>query len=90
MKPTRNRLLRKLVFERDAGICIDCGKYDPKWEADHDVALWSGGRDTLANLVTRCRHHHLSKTVSEAPVRAKTDRLRERHDLTQRRRKIGP
>lgn len=84
----RNRLLRKKVFERDGGICIDCGRYDPKWEHDHDLAIWSGGPDTLENSVTRCRAHHLQKTIGEAPVRAKTDRLRERMELMRKRREI--
>ena len=85
----RNKLLRKRVFERDGGICVDCGRFDPKWEHDHDLALWNGGPDTLENSVTRCRNCHLRKTVGETPVRAKTDRLRARHDLTQRRRQIA-
>lgn len=84
----RSRYLRKKVMERDQGICCLCGKYDPKWEADHTVALWSGGKDALDNMRTLCRRCHGEKTVSETPVRAKTDRLRARHDLTQRRRQI--
>jgi len=90
MKPriVRNKLLRKRVFERDGGLCRDCGRFDPKWEHDHDVPLWSGGKDDLDNSVTRCRRCHVRKTIGEAPVRAKTDRLRERHDATVRRRQI--
>lgn len=84
----RNRLLRKKVFERDQGICVDCGRYDSKWEHDHDLALWNGGPDTLENSVTRCRQCHKRKTIGEAPVRAKTDRLRARHEATQMRRTI--
>jgi 5-methylcytosine-specific restriction endonuclease McrA len=86
---TRNRLLRRKVYERDKGICCDCSRFDPKWEADHDVELWEGGRDVLENLKTRCRHHHRVKTSAAAPARAKTDRLRARHELTQQRRKVG-
>ena len=91
MKPriVRNKLLRKRVFERDGGICVDCGRFDPLWQHDHDLAIWNGGPDTLENSVTRCRRHHLDKTIKEAPVHAKTDRLRARHDLTQRRRQIA-
>jgi|SRR6185437_10245667 len=87
-KIVRNKALRAKVFERDEGICIDCGKYDPKWEHDHDVPLWSGGRDTLENSVTRCRHCHLRKTVGETPVRAKTDRLAARHAQTKKRKPV--
>ena len=81
----RDRALRAKVFERDQGVCLDCQKYDPHWEMDHEVALWRGGRDDIDNCVTRCRRCHLRKTVGETPIRAKTDRLRERHDLTQKR-----
>lgn len=89
MKVVRNKLLRKKVFERDAGICKVCGRFDPHWQHDHDLALWNGGPDTLENSVTLCRRHHLEKSVGETPVRAKTDRLRARHLLTQRRRQIA-
>jgi 5-methylcytosine-specific restriction endonuclease McrA len=86
---TRNRLLRKKVFTRDGGICRDCGRYDPKWEHDHDIPLWQGGKDTFENSVTRCRHCHLHKTISEAPVRAKADRLAERHAATRKRKPMA-
>ena len=85
----RNKLLRKKVYDRDEGVCCDCGRYDPKWEHDHDIPLWQGGADTLENSKTRCRRCHKTKTVSEAPVRAKADRLAERHQLTEKRKKIG-
>jgi 5-methylcytosine-specific restriction endonuclease McrA len=84
----RNPILRKRLLERDQGICAVCGKFDPKWEGDHTVAIWSGGKDALDNLQTLCRRHHLEKSVGETPVRAKTDRLKERHDLTKKRREI--
>lgn len=87
-KIVRNKMLRKRVFERDGGICCDCGHFDPKWEHDHAVPLWSGGKDDLENSVTRCRRCHLRKTVGETPVRAKTDRLRARAELTRKRRAI--
>lgn len=57
MKIVRNLLLRKRVLERDQGSCIQCGKYDPHWEADHILARWSGGKDelvmTISELVSR-------------------------------------
>lgn len=87
-KPRRNTLLRKRVFERDQGFCAKCGAYDSHWEADHVTALWEGGKDTLENLQTLCRHCHMAKTIKDVPVRAKTDRLRDRHQLTKRRRAI--
>ncbi len=84
----RNRLLRMKVFQRDQGICAQCGLYDPKWEADHCVEFWEGGKDVLENMQTLCRRHHLDKTSDATFVRAKTDRLRAREDLTRKRREI--
>lgn len=86
----RNTLLRKRVFERDQGICRVCERYDPKWQHDHIIPLWQGGKDTLENSQTLCRRHHLEKSIGETPVRAKSDRLRLRHELTKRRRAIEP
>lgn len=84
----RNSLIRRKVYERDGGICAKCGRYDPKWQHDHILALWSGGKDTLENSQTLCRNHHIEKSIGETPVRAKTDRLRDRDELTKRRRQI--
>lgn len=88
-KIIRNKLLRKRVFERDGGICCDCKRYDPKWEHDHCQPLWQGGKDDLDNSVTRCRNCHKRKTIGEAPLRAKADRLAERHQLTGKRRAVS-
>jgi 5-methylcytosine-specific restriction protein A len=85
----RNKLLRKKVAERDSGVCAICGRYDSKWQADHRLALSMGGRDDLDNLQTLCRLHHGEKTVSEAAPRAKANRLRERAELTRKRRTIN-
>ena len=85
MSVIRNKRLRQLVFERDAGICAVCRMYDAKWAADHILDLQFGGRDTLDNAQTLCRRHHQDKTSAAAPLRAKADRLRERHDETLRR-----
>lgn len=86
----RNALLRKRVLERDQGICRVCGRYDAKWQSDHVQPLWQGGKDELDNLQTLCRRHHLAKSVGETPIRAKSDRLRARHELTKRRRAVAP
>ena len=84
-KIVRNKLLRKRVFERDQGVCAQCGVYDAKWQHDHILELWNGGKDTLENSQTLCRRHHLEKTVGQTPIRAKTDRLAARHEQTKRR-----
>lgn len=88
MKIIRNKGLRAKVFDRDGGICARCQRYDPKWEHDHEQPLSMGGRDDLDNSITLCRDCHRRKTSGEAPVRAKTDRLRLRHELTQKRKQI--
>lgn len=87
--PTRNKLLRKKVSDRDQGICASCQRFDPHWEADHIVALWEGGNDALENLQTLCRHCHGAKTKTDAPIRAKSDRLRAKDELTKRRRRVA-
>ena len=83
------KFLRDKVLERDSGICAVCKRYDAKWQADHILPLSLGGKDELANLQTLCRIHHRDKTISEAAPRAKADRLAERHQLTEKRKKIG-
>ena len=80
--------LRERVYERDQGICAVCRVYDAKWEADHIHEMWAGGPDDIDNLQTLCRRHHQEKTKNQTPIRAKTDRLRERHELTQKRKQI--
>ncbi len=87
-KLRRNGTLRKLVRERSEGRCAKCQTYDSRGEADHVVPLWCGGSDTADNMQWLCRRCHLTKTVGETPIRAKTDRLASRHELTKQRRAI--
>ncbi len=82
------KYLRDKVEERDEGRCAVCGVYDAKWQADHVHEIWAGGPDDIDNLQTLCRRHHREKTDSQTPIRAKTDRLRDRHDLTRRRKQL--
>lgn len=84
----RSRRLRQQCAERDGKICQLCGRFDAKGEADHIQELWEKGPDALENLRWLCRHCHKEKTISRIPIRAKTDRLRERSDLTRKRRAI--
>jgi len=87
-KIVRNKKLRAEVFERDGGVCAKCGRYDSHWIHDHIHELWASGPDTLENSQTLCRHCNQDKTSENTTARAKTDRLRERHDATVRRRQI--
>jgi 5-methylcytosine-specific restriction endonuclease McrA len=85
----RNSSLRRKVWERDQGICAECGRYSAKWQCDHTTALHVNGADTLENARTLCSSCHRRKSGSELTVKAKTDRLAERHALTMQRRKLG-
>lgn len=66
--------LRASIFKRDKGICVDCGLYDPKWEADHVIPLADGGPHTLDNIATRCKKCHKKKTSAENSRRARVRR----------------
>lgn len=70
--------LRPAVFERDGGVCVDCGQVHPEWEADHQLALTFGGPHELANMATRCPVDHRSKTAQEARLRSRRYRNGER------------
>jgi 5-methylcytosine-specific restriction endonuclease McrA len=93
-KPIKTRIvrksyLRKLVFDRDQGFCCKCGRFDARWIHDHEVPLWFGGQDTLANSQTLCRRCERAKTSGETTKRAKIVRLHDRNELTKKRREIG-
>lgn len=78
---------RRLVFARDAGVCVDCGEiraFDGGWHVDHNIPLWKvplGDYDkriwywTLPNLVTRCIGCHKLKSKREEAEQAHHDRL---------------
>lgn len=69
--------LRPLVAARDGGRCVDCGQVHEEWDADHAVPLEDGGAHALANVVTRCRVDHRSKTAQENRARARRRRFGE-------------
>lgn len=53
-------LLRKKVFKRDGGACVDCGSRE--WlQLSHDDPRGRGGSDTEENTAVRCTkcHHKL-------------------------------
>lgn len=79
---TRN--MRRRIYDAANGDCCICGLYihaerGDKWICEHVKPLWLGGADDESNI--RPAHYRcaIAKTTSEAPVKAKTDRIRARH-----------
>lgn len=57
------KIIRTELFKRDRGICINCGNYDPYWQADHIIPVSKGGGGTgLENFQTLCIECHKLKT----------------------------
>lgn len=60
--------LRKVVLQRDAGLCQPCrnkGQLTVATMVDHIRPKAEGGGDDLANLQSICRPCHTSKTDKE-------------------------
>jgi 5-methylcytosine-specific restriction protein A len=70
------------VWVRCEGRCALSGRKlspgDPV-DFDHITPLSMGGRHAEDNLQLVCRQAHREKTASEAPARAKADRIRLKH-----------
>jgi FtsK/SpoIIIE family len=78
--------LRSFVYQRDAGVCIDCANEGVRaphrqWQADHPVPLWlqryqqMSPEEILAlfdpdAVATRCVPHHKAKTKQESRDRS--------------------
>ena len=57
--------LRRSVFRRDRGRCVNCGRVS-RMECDHIMPLDRGGAEyDLDNLQTLCRTCHIEKTRVE-------------------------
>ena len=54
----------RLVRERDLYRCRACGKAE-LLEVHHIVYRSQGGEDTMENLITLCKHHHMAAHSSE-------------------------
>ena len=84
---TRRRitnLMRVRVFLNHAGRCHICGLRidtvkEPHWHVDHVKPLEMGGADEENNLAPVHARCHIDKTSAEAPVRAKSNRVRAAH-----------
>lgn len=58
--------IRKLVFQRDLGICNKCGASNAEWEADHIVPVHAGGGGCgIENFQTLCKACHKQKTRTQ-------------------------
>lgn len=94
-RPAVPAALRAEVFERDKGVCAECGEHDPDWQADHRIPLWKAhglGDDwfnSLENVQTLCRRNrcHARKSAREAAERAKYRRIARRDGMTKLRRR---
>ena len=78
-----SRLARVRIFDRNSGICYLCWlKIDPtkgRWICEHVKPLWLGGADDESNIFPVHQKCAIEKTISEAPIKAKTDRIRAKH-----------
>lgn len=62
---------REAIYERDGGICADCGQYTDDWNADHEPDRGELTRRgisiyDLAHIFTRCHSCHAKKTRRQA------------------------
>lgn len=80
-RKTLSRLARVKIFDREGGRCHLCGEliWGRPWQLDHRVPLWAGGEDTAENLFPAHVACHSVKSARDAPVKAKTDRIRAKH-----------
>lgn len=72
------------IFDAAKGICHICGlpidaTRGEKWQAEHVIPLWNGGKDDESNMRPAHVDCHAGKTKEEAPVRAKGTRQRAKH-----------
>lgn len=76
------KLQRVRVFDRCGGICLHCWRkihVGEPWQAMHVKSLWLGGTDTEDNMWPGHIDCHATQTKAEAPQRAKSDRIRQKH-----------
>lgn len=79
-----SRLARVRIFDNAHGTCCLCytkinAERGAKWIVEHIKPLWLGGDDGERNMGPAhlsCAHY---KTSKEAPVKAKSDRVRANH-----------
>lgn len=74
-----SRRARVRIFQKNEGICYLCWlKIDPvkqRWVAEHIKPIWLGGADDESNMAPVHQQCAIDKTTSEAPIKAKSDRI---------------
>jgi 5-methylcytosine-specific restriction protein A len=79
----RTGLQRTKIFDAHGGKCCLCklpiDTPKQKWILEHLTPLWLGGADDETNLAPAHYDCAINKTREEAPVKAKSDRIRARH-----------
>lgn len=74
-----SRLSRIKIFDAAQGWCCICHcQIHPgeRWTIEHLTPLWLGGPDSDTNRRPAHERCAIQKTVSEAPIKAKSDRVR--------------
>jgi 5-methylcytosine-specific restriction protein A len=78
------RLQRVKLFDDHKGTCCLChtkinAHLGDKWIVEHVKPLWLGGDDDERNMGPAHEKCGREKTSAEAPVKAKSDRVRANH-----------
>ena len=81
--------VREAVWERDGGVCIECGS-SSELQLEHEKPLWMGGDNSVENLRLMCTACHRPKTNAESGVRASCDRKGRMHREGRSRARKGP
>jgi 5-methylcytosine-specific restriction protein A len=81
---TLSRVARTRIFDNARGTCCLCNfkihaERGDKWIVEHIKPLWLGGDDDERNMGPAHYKCAIEKTSQEAPVKAKSDRVRANH-----------
>ena len=74
--------VRARIFLANDGKCHISGRQiraGDVWQAEHVKPIWAGGENRESNLKPALVDSHGEKTAAEATVRAKADRIRQKH-----------
>lgn len=79
-----SRLARTRIYDSAKGICALCrqainAERGTKWIVEHMKPLWLGGADDETNMAPAHQSCAVTKTSTEAPTKAKGDRIRATH-----------